>query len=176
MLCSALSAPFIVILAQRHLDNSLSLLALFMGASGLASLVSAPFWGRFADSSSRLVMVGAGLLTATIGLVIVGISYWATPMLDTVWLLPIMYFILSIAHQGVRLGRKTYVVNMAKGNQRTDYVSVSNTLIGGILLVTGLISALEPWVGISGLILILSFMGLMGSWMAFQLPEVESID
>lgn len=173
MLCSALSAPFIVILAQRHLDNRLSLLALFMGASGLASLVSAPFWGRFADSSSRLVMVYAGLLTATVGLVIVGISYWATPVLDVTWLLPLMYFILSIAHQGVRLGRKTYVVNMAKGNQRTDYVSVSNTLIGGILLVTGLISALEPWVGIGGLILILSMMGLIGSWMAFQLPEVE---
>lgn len=173
MLCSALSAPFIVVMAQRHLDNSLGLLALFMAASGLASLVSAPFWGRFADNSSRLVMVNAGLLTATVGLVIVGVSIWFSSLLNLTWLLPFLYFVLSIAHQGVRLGRKTYVVNMAEGNQRTDYVSVSNTLIGGILLLTGLISALEPLIGISGLIFILSMMGLIGSWMAAQLPEVE---
>lgn len=173
LLCSALSAPFIVIMAQRHLNNSLSLLAMFMGASGLASLVSAPFWGRFADSSSRKVMVSAGMLTALIGLVIVGVSTWAVSMLDLTWLLPLLYFILSIAHQGVRLGRKTYIINMAKGNQRTDYVSVSNTLIGGILLLTGFISMLAPWIGVNGIILILSVMGFMGSWMALQLPEVE---
>ena len=90
-----------------------------------------------------------------------------------IWVLPVLYFLLSIAHQGVRLGRKTYVVNMAEGNRRTDYVSVGNTLIGVILLLMGFISALEPWIGISGVILVLSLMGLAGSLMASRLPEVE---
>ncbi|MDF1764091.1 MAG: MFS transporter [Oleibacter sp.] len=173
LLCSALSAPFIVVLAQQQSNVGVSLLALFMAASGLASLISGPFWGRFADTSSRQVMVSAGLLTAGLGLTIFTLAFWAKSLLNPIWVLPTLYFVLSIAHQGVRLGRKTYVVNMAEGNKRTDYVSVSNTLIGAILLLTGLISALEPWVGISGLILILSLMGLAGSWMAMSLPEVE---
>ena len=65
------------------------------------------------------------------------------------------------------------MVNLGEGNRRTDYVSVGNTLIGVMLLVTGFISLLEPLIGVSGIILILSIMGLLGSWMSLRLPEVE---
>ncbi|WP_300428044.1 MFS transporter [uncultured Thalassolituus sp.] len=173
MLCSALAAPFMVVLAQQEMEAALSLLALFMAASGLASLVSGRFWGRFADTSSRRVMVSSGLMTAGTGLLVCLITWFARDWLSVIWVLPVLYFLLSIAHQGVRLGRKTYVVNMAEGNRRTDYVSVGNTLIGVILLLMGFISALEPWIGISGVILVLSLMGLAGSLMASRLPEVE---
>ena len=47
----------------------------------------------------------------------------------SIWFLPLAYFVLSIAHSGVRVGRKTYVVNLATGNKRTDYVAISNTTI-----------------------------------------------
>ncbi len=57
------------------------------------------------------------------------------------WFYPVAFFGLSIAHAGVRLGRKTYLVDLAEGNRRTDYVAVSNTVIGALLLVSGLISA-----------------------------------
>lgn len=173
MLCSALSAPFMVVLAQQTMDAMISLLALFMAASGLASLVSGRFWGRFADVSSRLVMIRAGMMAAFVGLFVFAITVFAPHWLSKIWLLPLMYFILSIAHQGVRLGRKTYVVNMAEGNKRTDYVSVGNTLIGAVLLLMGFVSGLEPWIGLSGVIFILSTMGFIGSWMATRLPEVE---
>jgi len=173
MLCSALAAPFIVVLAQQEMDAALRLLALFMAASGLASLLSGRFWGRFADSSSRKVMMYAGLMTATTGLIICLIAWFARSWLSMIWLLPLLYFVLSVAHQGVRLGRKTYVVNMAEGNKRTDYVSVGNTLIGAILLLMGFVSAMEPLIGVAGVILVLSLMGLCGSLMAYRLPEVE---
>ena len=173
MLCSALSAPFMVVLAQQEMNAALSLLALFMAASGLASLLSGRFWGRFADSSSRRVMMYSGLMAAATGLLVFVLHWFEPQWLSQVWLLPLLYFVLSVAHQGVRLGRKTYVVNMAEGNRRTDYVSVGNTLIGVILLMMGMISALEPVIGVSGVILVLSVMGFTGSLMASRLPEVE---
>jgi hypothetical protein len=40
-----------------------------------------------------------------------------------------LFCLLSITHQGVRLWRKTYVVDMVEGNRRTDYVAVGNTLM-----------------------------------------------
>lgn len=53
-LCSALSAPYYVVLAQQSLGGQLWVLALFMFASGLASFVSGPFWGRMSDRSSAV--------------------------------------------------------------------------------------------------------------------------
>lgn len=173
LLCSALTAPFIVVLAHQELEAAIGMLALFMAASGAGSLVSGRFWGRFADVSSRLVMVRAGMMSAAVGLVIFALGVSRPDWLSQIWVLPLLYFVLSIAHQGVRLGRKTYVVNLGEGNKRTDYVSVGNTLIGVMLLLTGFISMLEPVIGVSGVILILSLMGLAGSWMAIRLPEVE---
>jgi hypothetical protein len=47
--CSALSAPYYVILARRHDTGMAGQLGFFIVAGGLASSVSAPVWGRAAD-------------------------------------------------------------------------------------------------------------------------------
>jgi multisubunit Na+/H+ antiporter MnhF subunit len=73
----------------------------------------------------------------------------------------------------VRLGRKTYIVDMAAGNKRTDYVAVSNTIIGIILLITGGISALVSLISVEGIILVLSLIGIVGAFMSSKLPSVE---
>ena len=62
---------------------------------------------------------------------------------------------------------------MATGNQRTDYVSVSNTVIGLILLVTGGLSAIVSLISIEGVVLILSLFGLLGAYKSYKLPNVE---
>lgn len=90
------------------------------------------------------------------------------------WLYPAAFFLLSIAHAGVRLGRKTYLVDMAGGNKRTDYTAVSNTLIGLLLLATGGLTALlSLWSDIA-VILVLGGMGLAGTLSATRLPEVTA--
>lgn len=61
---------------------------------------------------------------------------------------PFLFFALSIAHSGVRLGRKTYLEDIAEGDQRTDYVAVSNTVIGVLLLLAGTLTlkvSLDAW-------------------------------
>ncbi len=62
---------------------------------------------------------------------------------------------------------------MASGNKRTDYVSVSNTIIGIILLITGGISALASMFSIEGVILALSLLGVAGAYTSSKLPDVE---
>ena len=88
-------------------------------------------------------------------------------------LYPLAFFVLGIAHSGVRLGRKTYIVDMASGNKRTDYVAVSNTIIGFILLITGGISAAAATISTEGIILVLSLFGIAGAYVSYQLPNVE---
>ena len=171
-LCSALTAPYYVILAQQARDSSPSLLGLFIIASGTASLVSGPFWGRFADISSKTVMSSAALMSALMGVMVWAVAVWLPDWLLLSWLIPLAYFGLSIAHQGVRVGRKTFVVDMAEGNRRTDYVAVSNTVIGVVLLIMGFTGALSVAVSIETIILLLSLMGLAGVLISRQLPDV----
>jgi MFS family permease len=148
-------------------------LGLFVIADGVASLVSAPFWGRFADRSSRQVMIWAGTASALVGLALVGIVVGLPALAASTWVYPLFFFFLAIAHAGVRLGRKTYIVDLAGGNKRTDYVAVSNTVIGVVLLLTGSIGALTTVLPTSGLIVVLAGMGLGGAWMSARLPEID---
>ncbi len=172
LLCSALSAPFFIMLAHQNTDGAMLVLGLFVMADGLASLLSAPFWGRFADYSSRRVMVLAGAFAAATGLVLVALVNGIEGLAEATWIYPVFFFLLAIAHAGVRLGRKTYIVDLAGGNRRTDYVSVSNTVIGVVLLIAGSMGALTTVLPVSGVIVILAGMGMVGAWLSARLPEV----
>lgn len=174
MMCSALSAPFYVALAQHRFGTQVYLLGAFIAASGIAALVSAPVWGRYADASSKSVMIGAVLIASGVGLVVLLVSRLVPVLGDSSWFLPVAYFVLMLAHSGVRVGRKTYVVNLATGNKRTDYVAVSNTIIGVLLLVVGAVGALAPLFGNDGVIGLLAMMGLAGAAYGARLPDVEA--
>ncbi len=173
LLCSALTAPFYVVLARQNGNGSASMLGIFMIAGGLASSLSAPVWGTMADSSSRRVMIRAALLTGVLGVAAFVVMTWFRDLATSSWLWPVFFFVLGVAHAGVRAGRKTYLVDLAGGVKRTDYVSVSNTLIALVLLgmgaLTSALSFLEP----AQLILGLSVLGLGGAALAVTLPEVQ---
>jgi hypothetical protein len=174
LMCSALSAPFYVALAQKNLGSPAYLLGAFVAASGLASLVAAPFWGRFADRTSKGVMIAAALVTSGIGLVTFAADRYLPALGSAPWFLPLGYFVLAVAHSGVRVGRKTYIVNLGSGNKRTDYVAVSNSVIGVLLLVVGAVGVLTPYIGNGGVIGVLALMGLLGAALGTTLPRTES--
>ena len=174
LMCSALSAPFYVALAQQNLGSPAYLLGAFIVAAGIAGLVSAPVWGRYADTSSKSVMITAALITSSVGVFVLAVNRSMPAVSGTTWFLPTAYFVLSLAHSGVRVGRKTYVVNLGSGNRRTDYVAISNTVIGVLLLLVGTVGALAPVVGNDGVIGLLGLMGLVGAVYGTTLPDVEA--
>jgi len=173
LLCSALAAPYFVVLAQKESDIGW-MLGVFMLASSLASSLSASFWGWAADTSSRKVMIRGAAMASGVCLVVGTIALIDGTETGSVWFYPVAFFILSVAHAGVRLGRKTYLVDMAGGNKRTDYTAVSNTVIGGLLLVTGGFTALISMVSDVAVILVLGLMGFAGMLSALRLQEVTS--
>jgi MFS family permease len=173
LLCSALTAPFYVVLARDRGDGGASLLGSFLIAGGLASSLAAPAWGRLADRSSRRVMIAAALLTASLGVGVFAVVRWWDGLAAAPGFFPVMFFLLGIAHSGVRAGRKTYLVDLAGGDRRTSYVAVSNSLIGVILLLVGGLTSVLSFLAPEVLVLGLSMMGLLGALLATTLPEVE---
>ncbi|WP_416383196.1 MFS transporter [Marinobacter sp. F4218] len=173
LLCSALASPYFVVLAQKEADAGW-MLGIFLLASSLASSVSASFWGWMADKSSRQVMIRGAAMASGVCLAVGITALFVGTDMGSVWFYPAAFFILSIAHAGVRLGRKTYLVDMAGGNKRTDYTAVSNTVIGFLLLITGGLTALVSTVSEVAVILVLGLMGFAGLLSALRLREVTS--
>lgn len=173
LLCSALTAPYLIVLAQDSHRGELALLGMFIVANGLAETISAPIWGKLADRSSKQVMTLAAMVTALLGMTVFIIATWLPEVHAHRWTYPCLFLILGIAHSGVRLGRKTYIVDLASGNKRTDYVAVSNTTIGLLLLILGAGGALLAGGSAAVVVLLFSLLGLAGTLCARQLPEVQ---
>lgn len=171
-LCSVLSAPFFVILAQQQSESNNYLLGLFILAGGLADFSSSIVWGKISDDSSKKSMIIGASVASILGFVVFFLSTFFENIFATIWLMPLIYFILTIGYQGIRIGRKTYLVDLAGGNKRTDYVAVSNTIIGFVLLFSGFIGVLSSFIGLNGVILLLAIIGMAGVIVASKLPNV----
>ncbi len=171
LMSSGLSAPYFIILARQSSgENSVLNLGIFIIAAGVADYISGITWGRFADRSSRGVLMVTAFSTA----LLCGLTSVLASVGDAIhiWLALILFFLLSVTHQGVRLGRKTYVVDLASGNRRTDYVAVGNSVIGAMLLVVGVIGAVIAQVSVPAVLAFFAFSSLLALIISRRLAEV----
>lgn len=171
---SGLSAPFIVALAHSRLGGGAEWLGVLIVADGLAAMVSAPVWGRFADLSSRTVLRLAMALTTALLAAVIVLSLASVPVAIDRVAFPALFFLLGVAHSGVRLGRKTYLVDLAEGDRRTDYVAVSNTVIGALLLVAGALTGALALLSLPLALGTFAACSATGAVLAAQLPEVSA--
>lgn len=173
LLVSALSPPFLVVLAAEGDGAGLSGLGPFVIAQGAARMIGGRLFGRLADRSSRRLMAFGALATSLVVLALLGLSALGV-VREAPWLYAVGYFVLALVHTGVRVARKTYVVDMAEPDQVTEYVAVSNTLMGALLLVTGAVNAALATFGAEVALAFLALLGLTGVVVARTLPEVSA--
>ena len=176
LLVSSLSPPFIVTMSVASGTGALAGLGGFILASGVASLIGGRIFGRMADRSSRLLMAGAATAASLVAVALVLVV--ALPGFDGGSIAGAAvfiggYFLLTLLHSGVRVGRKTYVVDVAEGDLRTAYVAVGNTSMGIILLVVGGISSALALLGVQWALVFLAVLGLIGAASALKMPEVS---
>ncbi len=170
---TALMPPYLVSLLQQSEGAGLFDLGQLILASGIAGGLSSAVWGRLADRSSRLVMMAAGALAGVAALAIGALAFAAPGMLAIPLLIPAAIFLVALAHAGMRIGRKTYIVDLAGSDRRAGYVALSNTLIGVVLLLSGLLGILAEWAGTGAILLLLAILATLGVWLAHGLPEVQ---
>ncbi len=168
---TALAPPYIVLLGAQAGQGTFDRLGALVLASSIASLLSSWVWGRMADRSSRRVLMlsalaGAAALSAAVLLDLAGAS-------GTVWALPLVLFVLMIAYHGVRQGRSIYLVDMAPRDRRAAYTAVSNTVIGVLLLGSGLFGALASLAGANVTLMIFAAMSLAAFGVTKGLHEIK---
>lgn len=171
LLSVELAMPFYALHGREVFGGEVAALAVFIVTVGLASVISSPVWGYFSDRSSRTVLALSGLLATLAGvlaLVIGGVEALQSPIIYTS-----VFVILGIAEAGVRLGRKTYLVDAAPKDERPLYVAFSNTTIGVLAVAGGLLGLIAQVFGIQVLVVVLLLLSLAGAAAAWAMPEAE---
>lgn len=171
---TALAAPVYVSLAQQSGAGDLAALGWLILATGAAGAVSSAFWGRFADRSSRSVMAFGGLIGGLTGVVTLAALWLAPGGFDGPAPYAIALFILGIGHAGVRVGRKTHIVDIAGGDAKSEYVAVSNTIIGVALLAIGGLTGAVAVLSLEAALGLLTLMALAGAACALRLENAQA--
>lgn len=168
---TALAPPYLIMLGAQAGNGAFEALGASVLASALASFLSSYVWGRLADRSSKTVLMLSGLFgAAALGL---GVVFDMMGLSASTWAIPAALFFLMICYHGVRQGRSTYLVDLAPEDQRTAYTAVANTVIGVILLGSGVIGAVASALGPQIALLVFAALALAGAIVAMRLEEVE---
>lgn len=167
---TALAPPYLVVLASGEGSAALEGLGALVLASSLAALLSSYVWGRMADRSSRRVLIWTGVCGASA--MVLTLVFTATGLAATIWAMPLALFVLMIAHQGVRLGRATYLVDMVGPDLRAIYTAIANTVIGVILLASGVFGAVAALAGAGATMALFAAMAAAGAFVATGLKEL----
>lgn len=172
MLVTALSTPFIVVLASAQ-GADLTGLGAFIIASGGASLIGGRISGLWSDKSSKSTMAWAAGVASTV-LVLLVVSARIFDAGVNAWVMPLGFFLVNLAHTAVRVSRKTYLVDMAVGDRRTLITGASNTVMGVVLLVVGAISSAVSVFGPQATLIFLAVVGYAGVVGASRLKDVSA--
>lgn len=177
LLAIPLAPPFLVALEARTSGAPGVELGPLVVAAALATISSSYVWGRLSDKSSRRVLrvaacIGAGGLAvaATVG---AGMGERAGLTITSIFLVPALVFVLTIAEQGARLGRSTHVVDMADAQRRGAYTALSNTISGVAMLCAGAFGIVDQMFGSVAVLVLFGAMCVAAGWMASGLEEVQ---
>ena len=174
LLAVELAIPYYA-LHSRRLGLEAGDLGVAIVAVGIANLVSSPLWGRLSDRvSSRVVMAIAGLVSVAATGTALLLGSLSGDTVSAVMYAPV-FLLAGLAISGVRLGRKTYLVDATDDSVRPLYVSLANTLMGGLTFAYGGLGFLAEAAGLTTLLGVLVGLALVGALAAWTAPEPESM-
>ena len=165
-----LAVPFYALYARELTGTGASSLGFFVVASSLAMVVSSPFWGRFADKKSHIVLILGGFIGAFAGILALVFGWLPEYFHRDIWF-AFVFFFAGFGQAAVRLGRKTYLVDATPERDRPTYVALSNTIVGLFTLVGASLGFIADAAGLQILIMVLVFIILCGTALSLTLPE-----
>lgn len=175
LVATAFAIPYIVVLIQRSGGPGLAGLAVLMAAEGAAGLATGAIWGRWSDSASHRVMAAA----AGIAVLVMGLTLALSTLAPETLAQPLagaaLLFSAATAHHGARVGRKTYLLDMANEDNRAQYTAVSNTVMGLVLLGGAALGVVDTVLGTTWVLAALAIVGAAAVVQCYSLPPVDEV-
>jgi hypothetical protein len=174
LLSVEIATPFYVLHANQLLQLDSRLIGYIVIAIGLSQVLSSPFWGQLADRTSRSVMeISAWMAVATAVLAV--LLTWVPVAALQQGGFFFVFMLLGLTEAGVRLGRKTYLVDAVPQDDRATYTATTNTLVGIVALFTGLAGLIAQYGGSLIIVLVLGFGALCSAIACRRLPEADQM-
>jgi MFS family permease len=174
LLTVELSLPYYTLLLRNLTSGTAGELGIFVVTASIAQVLSSPLWGRLADRSSRQVMGMSGLLAVSAGVLALSFEHFLGSQIHPlIMALPLL--VVGFARAGVRLGRKTYLIDGAPDEERPTYVALGNTIIGILTILGSGLGWFADVLGLQVLITVLMAAAFMGAIMAFRLPPANKM-
>lgn len=166
------AAPFYALHAHGLVGGGIGDLGYYVLMVGLAGVVASPFWGALADDSARRAMIAAGAIGAASAALAITLPVVAAgPVLA--WGYGAVFLTLGIAVAGVRLGRKTYLVDAAPEDERPLYVAFANTLVGLLALAAAGLGLVAEAMGVPATIVLLGVLAFIAAGASWMMPEAS---
>ena len=174
LLSVELATPFFVLHAGQLLQLKIQGIGSLVIAIGFSQILSSPFWGRLADRTSRNVMAFSALIACGSGALAFLLTFLPYEQLQYAGYL-LVFVLIGLAEAGVRLGRKTYLVDATPHDERATYTAFSNSAIGIIAMLSGISGWLAQWLGAAAMLLVISLVMLAGFLACRRMPEAEAM-
>ena len=173
---ASMALPFYGIYAKSALGAPEGMVGIYVATGVVAQLFFNLPWGWLSDRrGNRLVMrllsLGSGL-TALLALAVVGLVGFLR--LEGDWLpylvLP-LFFLNGAVRPAQMLAGSNFLLELVPDDSRSIYLGLSNTLMGIVMLVSGLGGLVVDFFGFVGLFLIALALCLIAFVLAVGLPE-----
>lgn len=172
LLSIEVATPFYVLHVREVTGGAIGDLGLYMIAFGIAAVVSSPFWGAFADTTAKTVMVWSAVIAAvTAGLVLVLPHVVAGEVLF--WAFAPAFLALGVAEAGVRLGRKTYLADGAPTDERPLYAAFANTATGLVAIGFAGLGIVAEMTGVASVVGVLGAISALAIVLSLAMPQAE---
>jgi hypothetical protein len=172
LLTVEIATPFYVLHANHLLKLDSRLIGYIVIAIGLSQVLSSPFWGRLADRTSRTVMQISAWMAVVASILAVLLTWLPLPVVQQGGYF-LVFMLLGLTEAGVRLGRKTYLVDAVPQAERATYTAISNTLVGIVAVGTGLAGLIAQYGGPLIMIVVLGLGALCSAVACLRLPEAD---
>jgi predicted MFS family arabinose efflux permease len=156
-----LAQPFFIVFGKEVTNADFKGLGLMIIVSGIAGFISSPFWGKFADRSSKNMMRVVAVLGVLNILAVLSFPFLPEQYTSIYAFAPLILINMMI-HGGARLSRKTWLTDFAPEKERPLYIATANTMIGLFTLVAAGIGFIAELLSIEALFVFLISM-LLGS-------------
>jgi len=174
---SNLAQPFLVVYARKYLGAPDGMVGIYVLTRVAAFLLANLLWGHLSDQyGNRLVLqllcLGNGLVQVLALLVIVGVA--ALPQMHGAWL-PYMaipaFFMSGAVMPAYVMAGTNFLLEIVDEAERPLYLGFFNTVIGGVVLISGFGGLLLAPLGFGGLFTVALALCLIAYWITRGLPE-----
>ena len=178
LMIAGAATPFFAVYVQRQLGGSLSFIGIYLGVMTTAGLAANILFGRF---SARLgnrntlalgAWAGLAMLGVVLALMLLAAPLRLSPLAASLWLLP-AFALAGIRDSGIGISGQPLLLDIAPPAERSLYLGFSNSLLGVVLLSTGLSGLVVSAFGFLSIVVVALAANVFALYAAARIGETK---